>query len=382
MKKLNNKGITLIELIVSFAIVSVAMVYFYQTLYTVRKLYVTAQTETQAFVDKDYAIRIVNEYIDQKGTDGLDGVCTLYNLKYLKEDSCTGIDFDESNGEIKIKWNLKTVSFYKKNKVVATQVPILKYTNKMKNNNYKFFDGTITKNSVRTIRFVTNTNIPNDVKGYWHANASGSGDVVAYYYNHESGAGYNLVFGGDGGVWLPEDSSYLFYYFKQLESIDFENAHADNVNDMSSMFRECYYLKEVKNLGKANVSNVKKMNTMFYNCFWLNKLNLNDFKTDNLEEMMGMFTKCGHLSYVDLSSFNTAKLTNMSQLFYECKNLSKIYINGENFIFNDAINVGYMFYSANSLDKIKIFVCSEENKRFLESKYSSLEIVISEELME
>ena len=37
MKKLNNKGITLAELIVSFAIVSVAVIYMYQTLLTINK---------------------------------------------------------------------------------------------------------------------------------------------------------------------------------------------------------------------------------------------------------------------------------------------------------------------------------------------------------
>ena len=39
MKKLNKKGVTLIELIVSFAIVGVAIIYFFQTLYTVKNIY-------------------------------------------------------------------------------------------------------------------------------------------------------------------------------------------------------------------------------------------------------------------------------------------------------------------------------------------------------
>ena len=35
VNKLNNKGVTLVELIVSFAIVGVAIIYFFQTLSTV-----------------------------------------------------------------------------------------------------------------------------------------------------------------------------------------------------------------------------------------------------------------------------------------------------------------------------------------------------------
>ena len=37
MRKINNKGVSLIELIVSFAIVGVAIIYFFQTLYIPQK---------------------------------------------------------------------------------------------------------------------------------------------------------------------------------------------------------------------------------------------------------------------------------------------------------------------------------------------------------
>ena len=65
MLKLNKKGVTLIELIVSFALVATAVIYFYQTLSTVYDLYVTSRKETQEYVDKDYAIRIVDAYVDK-----------------------------------------------------------------------------------------------------------------------------------------------------------------------------------------------------------------------------------------------------------------------------------------------------------------------------
>lgn len=66
MKKLNNKGVTLIELIVSFMLVSVAIIYFFQTLYTVKDVYSTARRETNEFVIKDYALRIVDAYYENK----------------------------------------------------------------------------------------------------------------------------------------------------------------------------------------------------------------------------------------------------------------------------------------------------------------------------
>lgn len=60
MKKLNNKGVTLVELIVSFAIVAVAIIYFFQTLYTVKTLYTQTNNETNEYVVKDYGLRFAN----------------------------------------------------------------------------------------------------------------------------------------------------------------------------------------------------------------------------------------------------------------------------------------------------------------------------------
>ncbi len=64
MNKLNKKGVTLVELIVSFAIVGVAIIYFFQTLYTVKTIYQTAQNQTDIFVAKDYGLRIIDEYLN------------------------------------------------------------------------------------------------------------------------------------------------------------------------------------------------------------------------------------------------------------------------------------------------------------------------------
>ena len=67
VKKLNNRGVTLIELIVSFMLVAVAIIYFYQTLYTVKKLYTESQKETNEFVKFNYAFRIADAYIRDNG---------------------------------------------------------------------------------------------------------------------------------------------------------------------------------------------------------------------------------------------------------------------------------------------------------------------------
>ena len=90
--KLNNKGLTLAELIVSFMLVSVAIVYFFQTLITVNKLYQTAREETNEFIEKDYYLRLVEAYFDgenvNENNDSNDqnfASAALSGLRYRKE---------------------------------------------------------------------------------------------------------------------------------------------------------------------------------------------------------------------------------------------------------------------------------------------------------
>lgn len=84
MKKLNNKGLTLAELIVSFALVSVAMLYFYQTVSTVSKLYKKSKDETNNFAETTYLLRLV----DAK----LDDIKKTYHSKSGKNIDLTGND--------------------------------------------------------------------------------------------------------------------------------------------------------------------------------------------------------------------------------------------------------------------------------------------------
>lgn len=77
MKK-NNKGVTLVELVVSFVLVSVAVIYFYQTLYTVKKLYTKSRNETNKFVEINYTFRLLDEKIEHQ----------LSNTEFQDEDLC------------------------------------------------------------------------------------------------------------------------------------------------------------------------------------------------------------------------------------------------------------------------------------------------------
>lgn len=111
MKKINNKGVTLVELIVSFALVGVAIIYFFQTLYTVKKVYATARTETNEFINRDYAYRVFDAYFDTHPLLATDNLCENYGLK------CNSIKFDNYNNRMStyiIEWkNGDETKYYK-----------------------------------------------------------------------------------------------------------------------------------------------------------------------------------------------------------------------------------------------------------------------------
>ncbi len=115
-QNLNNKGVTLIELIVSFALVSVAIIYFYQTLYTVKKLYSESQKETKEFVNVNYAYRIIDE-LNNTSDDNENTLCGKINdykskdNNFLVEDGCRE-DIENGFKKIKFKISGKDYSMY------------------------------------------------------------------------------------------------------------------------------------------------------------------------------------------------------------------------------------------------------------------------------
>ena len=120
MKKLNKKGVTLIELIVSFAIVSIAMIYFYQTIVDLHRMYKNSNKATDEFVNKDYALRVLDAYIDENGVNNLtSSVCDNYLLGYCSNVEVTN-DGVFSKVELKKGTDvLATSYYYTEDKIVA-----------------------------------------------------------------------------------------------------------------------------------------------------------------------------------------------------------------------------------------------------------------------
>src|SRR5574344_1776606 len=110
MKNLNKKGLTLTELIVSITLVSVASIYFFQTLYVVKNIYITTKKDTQDYVDTAYNFRIMNANIENDKA-----VCEA-----IKKDDCssnTDIYLSDDPTAVIISATYKGKKFYKYYKI-------------------------------------------------------------------------------------------------------------------------------------------------------------------------------------------------------------------------------------------------------------------------
>ena len=141
------------------------------------------------------------------------------------------------------------------------------------------------------------------------------------HFNH-----YNKVekVVAEEGTIFPEDSSFLFYEFKNATSIDLTGADTSKVTDMYDLFCGCENAETI-NLGEIDTSNVTRMDLMFNNCYKLKSIKgLDKLDTSNVTNMRGMFASNRSLTDIDLSSFNTSKVTDMSIMFRGCEKLRDV----------------------------------------------------------
>ena len=87
-ENMKNKGITLVELIVSFALVGVSIIYFYRTLNTVSKIYKISRDETNNYIRKSYTLKLAKANID-KDIDADTDVCDHNEYCVRGEKSCS-----------------------------------------------------------------------------------------------------------------------------------------------------------------------------------------------------------------------------------------------------------------------------------------------------
>ena len=136
-----------------------------------------------------------------------------------------------------------------------------------------------------------------------------------------------------------------------IEFVNFKKFHRNNINDMSYMFNECSFLKEVK-FSSFNTENVTNMSNMFSECSSLEKIELSNFNGQRVKSLKNMFKGCSSLKKINFSDFNTNNVSDMSAMFYGCYSLEKL--NLSNFNTNKVTKMDYMFYNCSSLKKLNL----------------------------
>lgn len=119
------------------------------------------------------------------------------------------------------------------------------------------------------------------------------------------------------------DASYLFYYDRDLEYIDFTPFNSISISNAYNMFNGCTNLKNIT-WGNAKVR-AQNMGYMFYQC-GINPINTSflDHEYAGTTNISSMFYQCSQLKTLDLSNLNTVAITNTSNLFYRCGFLTNV----------------------------------------------------------
>ena len=252
------------------------------------------------------------------------------------------------------------------------------------------------KQNIVSITFLNN-NVPENAVESWNVSEDKEkGTVKAWVVpNSSDSSKYDLYIGAKGKVIANENSGYVFYDFRGVKEINFDNNYdTSNAVDMSKMFLNCTNLQtlDLSSFDTSNVtsmygmfcmwdtninyfptnnllnitfgpnfntSNVTDMQSMFAGLSELKELDVSNFNTSNVTTMYHMFYGCQSLETLDVSNFDTSKVTNMENMFAQCKNLSELDVS--NFDTSKVINMKNMF---NMWDD-KINACSNNNLKLL-----------------
>lgn len=191
---------------------------------------------------------------------------------------------------------------------------------------YDVFGSSISKESIASIKFLNAlAGAPYDA---WDVSEAGDRSVLAWVTPVGNYGMYDLFIAGDGGVWAPEDCTYLFAYYRWLNSLDFNNAFfVSGCRTMRGMFFRDEFLTELDFSG-WDTSSVTDMSEMFYFCSSLKKFDLRHLDTSSVTNMSHMFSRCCGTEALDLSCLDTSSVTDISNMFFQSWDLRNLNLSG------------------------------------------------------
>lgn len=219
-----------------------------------------------------------------------------------------------------------------------------------------------------TSKYTSDTIITRIVFDYWEEGYIEDGNIIFTDSNWESGTPIDVeekggirLFKEDEGatayilseapIYANSSSDYMFYYFENVKSIEFNNFDTSKVTNTKNMFHTCKSITEL-DLSSFNTSNVTDMHSMFYLMENVEYINVSSFDTSNVTNLKGMFSCCYNLKQIDVGSFDTSKVTDISNMFGNCNKLDEIDVSSFNT--SKVENFSYMFYNCINLTKLDV----------------------------
>ena len=314
---------------------------------------IPAQTYTVNYTKEDDITSIGSNEASCEITGGANTTCeiTLPTIE-LTKDGYMPIWIDENGKEVGEPNNKYEVS--KNQTLIASSKPLPAIIKSWDSNPNTDFHTTAYKESIITAEFVDNIDVPdNAVESFDVSADSTKGKVIAWVIADEADSTkHHLYIGGKGGVVANQNSSSLFYNFKNLQTITFgNNFDTLNVTNMRSMFDGCSSLTTL-DVSNFDTSNVMIMSDMFSSCSSLTTLDLSNFDTSNVIDMSSMFYNCSNLTSLDVSNFDTSKVTRMDFMFNGCSNLTALDVS--NFNTRNVTYMEAMFSNCSSLTTLDV----------------------------
>lgn len=173
-------------------------------------------------------------------------------------------------------------------------------------------------------------------------------DDTIYYYS-------------EGIIYLPADSSCLFWLFRYVEEIDVSGFDTSRVTSMEMMFSQLEKVKKL-DLSTFDTSNVINMRQMFGITDKLEELDLSSFDTRNVTDMGSMFGSMSGIKTLDISNFDTSNVENFVEMFGYDDVLETIYVS-DKFVVNttDSNKIRRMFMYSRKLKGGKGTTYDESN---------------------
>ena len=115
--------------------------------------------------------------------------------------------------------------------------------------------------------------------------------------------------------------SFMFYWCRNLSTLDVSGFDTKKVNDMSYMFQQCQNLTTL-DVSLFDTGNVTNMGGMFEYCYGLTALDLSGFDTGNVTSMVGMFDGCENLVSIFIGDgWNTDNVEESDNMFNGCESI-------------------------------------------------------------